>query len=131
MLGSRYEVIRELGRGGMGVVYACVDRATGQKVALKRVERAGRPLGSGDTFWFHQEARALASLDHPTIVHGRDFGVLEDGSPYLVMELVGGRSLHQLMEGGAMAWPVTWSIVDQVLSAIHRLSNATRHRDVA
>lgn len=131
MLGSRYEVIRELGRGGMGVVYACVDRATGQKVALKRVERAGRPLGSGDTFWFHQEARALASLDHPTIVHGRDFGVLEDGSPYLVMELVGGRSLHQLMEGGAMAWPVTWSIVDQVLSALaHAHARGVVHGDL-
>src|SRR5438477_11582357 len=97
MLGGRYEIIRELGRGGLGVVYACVDRVSGARVALKRVDRPGRALVAGDTFWFHQEARALASLDHPTIVRARDFGVLEDGSPYLVMDQIAGKSLQTML----------------------------------
>src|SRR5215471_13906644 len=118
MLGGRYEIIREIGRGGMGVVYACVDRVTGARVALKRVDRPGRAVVAGDTLWFHQEARALASLEHPAIVRARDFGVLEDGSPYLVMELVNGRSLHQVLEHGAPPWPITWTIIDQTLSAL-------------
>ncbi|MGZ3477628.1 MAG: protein kinase domain-containing protein, partial [Polyangiales bacterium] len=141
LLGERYEVIRELGRGGMGVVYACFDRATGTKVALKRVDRPNRvmpPSGpekmrilSGETFWFHQEARALASLDHPAIVRGRDFGVLEDGSPYLVMDLIAGRSLWSLIELGPVPWPITWAIVDQVLAALaHAHARGVIHGDL-
>lgn len=134
LLGERYEVIRELGRGGMGVVYACYDRATSSKVALKRVDRPGSQSGgpkAGETFWFHQEARALASLDHPAIVRGRDFGVLEDGSPYLVMDLIAGRSLWSLMELGAVPWPITWSIVDQVLAALaHAHARGVIHGDL-
>jgi len=131
VLGERYEVVRELGRGGMGVVYACYDRATGAKVALKRVDRPGREVKTGETFWFHQEARALASLDHPAIVRGRDFGVLDDGSPYLVMDLIAGRSLWSLMEFGPVPWPITWSIIDQVLSALaHAHARGVIHGDL-
>ncbi len=130
VLGERYEVVRELGRGGMGVVYACFDRATNTKVALKRVDRPGRS-NAGETFWFHQEARALASLDHPAIVRGRDFGVLDDGSPYLVMDLIGGRSLWSLIELGPVPWPLTWAIVDQVLSALaHAHARGVIHGDL-
>ncbi|GAC1394034.1 MAG: hypothetical protein NVSMB47_02400 [Polyangiales bacterium] len=134
MLGGRYEIIRELGRGGMGVVYACVDRVTGARVALKRVERAGRggrAVAAGDTLWFHQEARALASLEHPAIVRARDFGALEDGSPYLVMELVAGRSLPGVLESGAPPWAMTWSVIDQVLAALaHAHARGVIHGDL-
>ena len=131
LLGGRYEIVRELGRGGMGVVYACIDRVTGAKVALKRVDRPGRSVAAGDTFWFHQEARALASLEHPAIVRARDFGVLDDGSPYLVMDLVGGRSLHAVLDGGPPPWPVTWAIVDQVLAALaHAHARGVIHGDL-
>ncbi|MBI2392779.1 MAG: protein kinase [Deltaproteobacteria bacterium] len=116
------------------MVYACYDRATATKVALKRVDRPGRasPTGaSGETFWFHQEARALASLDHPAIVRGRDFGVLDDGSPYLVMDLIAGRSLWSLMELGQVPWPITWAIIDQVLGALaHAHARGVIHGDL-
>jgi serine/threonine protein kinase/tetratricopeptide (TPR) repeat protein len=130
MLGERYEIVREIGRGGMGVVYACVDRATGERVAVKRVDRPGRG-SQGDTFWFHQEARALASLDHPAIVRARDFGVLADGSPYLVMELIDGRSLQSVLEQGPPSWPFTWAVIDQVLSALsHAHARGVVHGDI-
>src|SRR5262245_41218698 len=82
LLANRYEVVRELGRGGMGVVYLCKDIVTGERVALKRLRAPEDGKGSGraeETWWFHQEARAVASLDHPAIVRARDFGTLADG----------------------------------------------------
>jgi serine/threonine protein kinase/tetratricopeptide (TPR) repeat protein len=129
LLGGRYEIVRELGRGGMGIVYACVDRVSSARVALKRVERPGR--ATGETFWFHQEARALASLEHPAIVRARDFGVLDDGSPFLVMDLIPGRSLHLSLEVGPLTWGETWSIVDQVLGALaHAHARGVIHGDL-
>src|SRR6202047_2700719 len=99
VLGQRYEVVRELGRGGMGVVYLCRDVVTGERVALKRLRTPDEAKGSRpeEQWWFHQEARAVAALDHPTIVRARDFGTLADGSPYLVMDALPGRSVHEWM----------------------------------
>src|SRR5580704_15594053 len=118
VLAHRYEVIRELGRGGMGVVYLCRDAVTGDRVALKRL---GAPNQSTETrpeenWWFQQEARAVAALDHPCIVRARDFGTLGDGSPYLAMDVLPGRSVHEWMHTTKMAWPVVWALVDQVLA---------------
>src|SRR5579862_1235031 len=81
VLAQRYEVVRELGHGGMGVVYLCRDLVTGDRVALKRL-RAPEKGGSRreESWWFHQEARAVALLDHPAIVRARDFGQLVDGT---------------------------------------------------
>src|SRR5579871_5269938 len=98
VLAQRYEVVRELGRGGMGVVYLCRDVVTGDRVALKRLRTpdtgAARPE---ESWWFHQEARAVALLDHPAIVRARDFGQLADGSPFFVMDVLPGRSIHEWM----------------------------------
>ena len=77
MLAQRYEVVRELGRGGMGVVYLCRDSVTGERVALKRLrppEDTKTPARPEESWWFQQEARAVAALDHPAIVRARDFG---------------------------------------------------------
>src|SRR5438132_13697636 len=80
LLAQRYEIVRELGRGGMGVVYLCRDVVTGDRVALKRLrspEEKADPRPE-ESWWFHQEARAVAALDHPAIVRARDFGSLSD-----------------------------------------------------
>ena len=82
VLANRYEVIREVGRGGMGVVYLCRDLVSAERVALKRLrtpDEAKGQLRPEETWWFHQEARAVAALDHPALVHARDFGTLADG----------------------------------------------------
>ena len=77
VLAQRYEVVRELGRGGMGVVYLCRDLVTEERVALKRLrspDEAKGPTRPEESWWFHQEARAVAALDHPALVRARDFG---------------------------------------------------------
>lgn len=92
-----YRIERELGRGGMGVVYLATreDDFTMQ-VAVKLV-RAGldseRLLRA-----FQQERQILASLQHPSIAHIYDGGTTDDGRPYLVMEYVEGQSLHEYLE---------------------------------
>ncbi len=106
----------------MGVVYLCHDTYSGDSVALKRLQRADAKTDPEDVWWFQQEARCLASLSHPTIVKARDFGILPDQSPYLVMDVASGRSLLSWLEIGAIPWPwpftVLWSFVEQILAGL-------------
>src|SRR5262245_17358617 len=120
ILATRYEVLRELGRGGMGVVYLCKDIVTHERVALKRLRppEESKEARPEESWWFQQEARAVASLDHPAIVRARDFGSLADGSPYLVMDVLPGRSVHEWMHTTTMQWPVIWALMDQVLAGL-------------
>lgn len=130
-LAGRYDITGELGRGGMGVVYACEDILTGEKVALKLLHTAdGEPL-PGTASWFWAEARALAGLDHPGIVRARDFGVLSNGAPFLVMEQAPGTSLADLLGYTELTWPSVWLLTDQVLAALgHAHARGVIHGDL-
>src|SRR5580700_2340223 len=132
VLAQRYEVLRELGRGGMGVVYLCKDVVTGDRVALKRLrtpEKAGSR--AEESWWFRQEARAVALLDHPAIVRGRDFGQLADGSPFFVMDVLPGRSVHEWMHTTHLPWSVIWAAIDQVLAGLaHAHARGVIHGDL-
>jgi len=133
VLAGRYEIVRELGRGGMGVVYLCRDTVTGDRVALKRLrtpEDSAAPRPE-ESWWFQQEARAVATLDHPAIVRARDFGSLSDGSPYLAMDVLPGRSVHEWMHTTTLPWSVVWSMVDQVLGGLaHAHARGIIHGDL-
>lgn len=120
VLANRYEVLRELGGGGMGVVYLCKDLVSHERVALKRLRppEESKATRSEESWWFQQEARAVAALEHPAIVRARDFGTLADGSPYLVMDALPGRSVHEWMHTTTMPWSVIWALVDQVLAGL-------------
>jgi serine/threonine protein kinase len=80
--GTRYDLIRELGRGGVGVVYEVHDRELARSVAMKIVEKEWRA-----------EARIIAALEHPGIVPVHDAGTLSDGRLYYTMKLVRGTRL--------------------------------------
>lgn len=106
---ERYLVREELGRGGMGVVYAATDTALERDVALKVGATAARDgttvaaradAGRGVTLAdrLTQEARVLARLEHPGIVPVHDYGVLADGRPFYVMKRVDGRTLASLLD---------------------------------
>jgi serine/threonine protein kinase len=135
VLAARYQVRRELGRGGMGIVYLCRDLVADERVALKLLCRPGSSVRPEDAWWFHEEARALAGLSHPVIVRARDFGALPDGTPYLVMDAVPGRSLHEWIYlqhiDGLLPWPILWSLFDQVLGALaHAHARGVIHGDL-
>lgn len=135
ILAGRYQVRREIGRGGMGIVYLCRDLIADERVALKLLIRPGMKMRPEDAWWFQEEARALASLSHPAIVRARDFGTLEDGTPYLAMDAVPGRSLHEWIylahTDGLLPWSIVWTTVDQVLGALaHAHARGVIHGDL-
>jgi len=90
---GRYRIVEEIGRGGMGVVYRATRDEEGfvQQVAIKLIDAA---LRSQDILKrFRSERQILALLDHPNIARLIDGGTTTDGSPFLVMEYVSGKSL--------------------------------------
>jgi len=98
-LADRYEIIDELGRGGMGVVYRARDPQLNREVAIKLV--APSLLTPETEQRFKSEAQIVARLDHPSIVAIHDFGQHE-GSLFFVMPVVQGTSLRQLLKEGVL-----------------------------
>ena len=98
---GRYEILQELGRGAMGAVFLARDPAMDRKVALKTILSGALAGQQSDEFRarFYREARAAGALAHPGIVPVFDVGEFE-GSPYLVMEFVNGRTLDDAMKKG-------------------------------
>ncbi len=94
-----YEIVETLGVGGMGTVYRARDTRLGREVALKVLGGDG-----GEPRWwrFAKEARALAALDHPNIVRVFDLGTSDDGHPYLVLELLAGRTVRERLGDGPL-----------------------------
>ena len=90
-LQDRYRIDAELGRGGMGLVYRAHDTLLDRPVAVKVLSQPG--LGTEGRARLLREARAAAQLNHPNIVSVYDAGEVE-ASPFIVMELVEGESLH-------------------------------------
>src|SRR5687768_16218415 len=94
---GRFEILGWLGAGGMGEVYRARDHQLSRDVAIKVLPAAF--LGNADRQRrFEQEARAAGGLNHPNILAVFDVGV-EDGSPYIVTELLDGETLQERMGG--------------------------------
>jgi TolB-like protein/Tfp pilus assembly protein PilF len=125
---ERFELVRELGRGGFGVVFEARDRVLGRSVAFKAVTlRADRP---GVEVRVLQEAEAAARLTHPNIVTLYDVGRSEHG-PYLVLELLHGRTLAERLEQGPM--PLREAVrvaVEAAKGLAHAHASGVVHRDL-
>lgn len=91
LIGGRYRVLSQLGRGGMGLVYKVEQVFIKKEFALKTIDK--HLLSEAVILRFQQEAKAAFALQHPNIIAVNDFGVLEDQTPFLVMELVNGETL--------------------------------------
>ena len=92
---SRYEIVEQIGRGGMGVVFRARDKRLGREVALKRLPENLRDHPSAVQL-FLREARAAAALNHPNIVTIYDADQ-EDGTFFITMELLEGDPLHVIL----------------------------------
>ena len=131
---GRYEVIDELGRGAMGVVYRARDTQIGRIVALKMILTTNASPQEVERFKqrFQREAQAAGRLTHPGIVAVHDIAEDEYGQPYIVQEFVEGRQLNLLL-GPATELPLDQLLdigiqVAQALDYAHK--NGVIHRDI-
>ena len=128
---SHYRILSKLGEGGMGIVYVAEDTLLRRRVAIKSLTLPRTPGQSHFRTRFLREARAASALNHPHIATIHDYGETEDGQPYLVMELVNGRSLCDVLSRDALPLERAVEIVEQVAEAIaeaHR--HGIIHRDI-
>jgi serine/threonine protein kinase len=124
-----YELLDELGRGGMGVVYKARHLATDRLVALKLI-RDGALAGSQERARFRVEAEAAARVRHPNVVDVIEIGEYA-GLPYFAMELVEGGSLADRLDGRPMAARDAASLIRTLAGAVHHAhERQIVHRDL-
>jgi eukaryotic-like serine/threonine-protein kinase len=128
---GKYEIVRLLGKGGMGRVYEATHSGIGKRVVVKTLNpeiASNRDAVAR----FHREAQAASAAESPHIVEIFDTGFAEDGSPFIVMELLRGESLATLLRReGKLSSAETTRIVLQVLRGLSRAHAAgIVHRDL-
>lgn len=131
ILGGKYRIMRKIGSGGIGAVYAAEHIALGSQVAIK-VLRGAAAADASEIARLRREAQVQVSIEHPNVVRVFDLDQMPDGSIYVVMELLRGFSLaERLRENGPVAPGEAIPIFRQVcqaLDAAHRLGVV--HRDL-
>lgn len=124
-----YELIEEVGRGGMGIVYRALQLSLNREVAVKMILR-GQFASDADRERFQAEAEAAARLDHPGIVQVFEVSEL-DGQPYFSMKYVEGQTLSQLLAEGPMSEKQAAKLLADVARAIHYAHRqGVLHRDL-
>ncbi|MCI0603278.1 ABC transporter substrate-binding protein, partial [bacterium] len=127
-LSGRYEILQEIGRGGMGVVYLAQDTVLQRKVAIKLIS-PGR-INEEQVQRFQREARIIAGMDHPSVVGIHDIGEHE-GMMYLIMPYVQGTNLRAYLSEGSLRIGEALEIGIQVAEALdysHQIG--VIHRDI-
>jgi tRNA A-37 threonylcarbamoyl transferase component Bud32 len=126
---AQFEVLAELGRGGMGVVYKARHRTLNRIVALKMIVQ-GKHAFSDHRERFRIEAEAVARLRHPNIVQIYEFGEAE-GSPFVTLELLEGGSLADRLKGTTQPGRAAAELVATLSLAMHAAHQAgIVHRDL-
>src|SRR6266545_1688892 len=124
-----YEVLGELGRGGMGVVYLARQLRPHRLVALKMIS-AGANAGARELERFRREADAVAQFQHPHIVQVYEVGE-QDGHPFFALEYVGGGSLDRYLAGTPQPPHAAAQLVERLAHAIHHAhGRGIIHRDL-
>ena len=124
-----YEILEELGRGGMGIVYRARQTSLKRVVALKRI-RAGTDAGPQDLARFRGEAESVARLQHPNIVQIYEVGE-HQGLPFFSLEYVEGGSLDRRLAGTAQPAAVAARLVEAIACGVHDAhQHGLVHRDL-
>ncbi len=133
LVAGKYRIVKQLGEGGMGCVYLAEQQlgSTARKVALKTLHKhlSHDPAIKAR---FDREAGTVAALEHPNTIQVYDFGSMEDGTLYLVMEFVQGRSVADILEkDGAMPPARVENIMRQVCGSLEEAhGHGIVHRDL-
>jgi hypothetical protein len=125
--GFPYEVVRQLGAGGMGTVYEVRRPGDPRRLAAKFMTSTSVQARAR----FQREGEVVARLEHPGIVPVRGSGQLADGTPYLLFDLVDGRSLKALLEEGPLPEPRALALAEGIARALgHAHRQGVVHRDI-
>ena len=133
VVAAKYRIVKQLGEGGMGCVYLAEQQlgSTSRKVALKTLHKhlSHDPAIKAR---FDREAGTVAALEHPNTIQVYDFGAMEDGTLYLVMEFVQGRSVADILEkDGPMPPARVENILRQVCGSLAEAhGHGIVHRDL-
>lgn len=126
---GEYDIIEEIARGGMGVVYLARQRVLKRVVALK-VLRSGDNASPEERERLLREAKAAAALSHPNIVPIHEFSI-NQGQPYFTMDFIKGQPLDRLLEKGALRVRAAVEIIEAVARAIsYAHMHGIIHRDL-
>lgn len=133
LIGGRYRLAERIGSGGMGTVWRAVDELVERDVAVKEPRLPGDPQDAAHQRAYNRlqrEARAAARVEHPAAVAIHDV-VVEDGLPWIVMELIRGESLHEVLQRGALPPAESARIGLAVVGALKAAhAKGIVHRDV-
>src|SRR5260221_8065170 len=119
VLGERYKVVRLIGEGGMGAVYEGEHAHMHKRLAIKILHPEMSRLPEV-VARFEREALAASHIDHPNVAAATDFGKLDDGSFFLILEYVEGTSLRDLVARGRIESKRALHITRQIAGALGR-----------
>jgi serine/threonine-protein kinase len=128
---GRYNLVEELGRGAMGVVYKAEDPLLNRTVAVKTIILMDDPAARAEyEARFFQEAKAAGGLNHPNLITIHDIG-REGDVAYMAMELLEGTELREMMLKGRLPLPFALDVVAQVADGLaHAHEHGVVHRDI-
>lgn len=125
-----YTIIETIGTGGMATVYKGIQDSLQRKVAIKVIHHqlADQPLVLK---LFERESYIIAQLNHPHVIHVIDRGLLDNKTPYFIMEYLEGQDLHQLMKRGGLSINRKLEILIEICKALsYAHKNGVIHRDI-
>ncbi|MBZ0188631.1 MAG: protein kinase [Candidatus Obscuribacterales bacterium] len=130
LLGNRYRTIEQLGEGSAGAVYKSYDTILKKTVAVKILSTQG--LSKRATIRFQREAQSASRLNHENLSQVLDFGISEDGTPYMVTVLAQGKSLKEVVEiEGSLSLELTVNLLSQIASCMDYVhGKSIIHRDL-
>ncbi len=130
IIGGRYKVISLLGKGGMGLVYKVEQVISREELALKTIHK--NFLNETTIKRFENEARATFAVNHPNIISVKAYGLLDDQTPFMAMEIVDGETIAELLQdSGSLPIEVALPLIIQVCFGLaHAHENAVVHRDI-
>jgi serine/threonine-protein kinase len=124
-----FELLEEIGRGGMGIVYRANQISLNREVAVKMILR-DRLATQQERARFFAEAKATAKLEHPNLVPVYDVGEI-DSRPYFAMKFIRGRTLSEMIQSGLVTQRQAAAYVEQISRAVHYAhTNGVVHRDI-
>ena len=130
VVAERFELVREVGRGGFGVVFEAFDRKLKRHVAFKAIRAGARARGAGGEDVLRREADAIAQLQHASIVTLFDAGRSDEG-PYLILELLRGETLAERLLRGPLEVREAVRIGLEIARALgHAHAQGVLHRDL-